>query len=132
VISYLTVLAVDNEDLSLRPGMTGTADITTLVRKNVLLVPNAALRFTPPTPTTARPRSGGSILSRLMPRRPHRVRQTRPTRKSGTRVWVLQAGRPKPVAVKTGATNGRMTEIVGGALTAGTQVITETLASPAP
>ena len=47
VISYQTVLEVDNDDLSLRPGMTGTAEITTLTREQALLVPNAALRFTP-------------------------------------------------------------------------------------
>ena len=47
VVSYPTVLAVSNDDLSLRPGMTGTADIVTVTRENVLLVPNAALRFTP-------------------------------------------------------------------------------------
>jgi len=49
VVSYLAVLAVRNEDLSLRPGMTGTAEIVTLRRENALLVPNAALRFTPAT-----------------------------------------------------------------------------------
>jgi HlyD family secretion protein len=132
VVSYLTVLAVDNDDLSLRPGMTGTADITTLVREHVLLVPNAALRFTPPTPKTARPRSGGSILSMLMPRRPRQVPQAHPPNRGGPRVWMLQEGQPKPVEVKTGATDGRMTEILDGSLKAGIQIITETLSGVAP
>ena len=47
VVTYLTYLAVDNTDLSLRPGMTATAIITATRRDDVLLVPNSALRFTP-------------------------------------------------------------------------------------
>ena len=47
VVTYLTVLNVDNSDLSLRPGMTATADIVVKELKNALLVPNAALRFAP-------------------------------------------------------------------------------------
>jgi HlyD family secretion protein len=47
VVTYLTYLDVDNADLSLRPGMTATATITATQRKDVLLVPNTALRFTP-------------------------------------------------------------------------------------
>ena len=48
VVTYETVLNVDNSDLSLRPGMTATADITVKRIENAILVPNAALRFTPP------------------------------------------------------------------------------------
>src|SRR6185369_1148427 len=47
VITYTTTLEVDNSDLSLRPGMTAAATITTTERKGVLLVPNTALRFSP-------------------------------------------------------------------------------------
>ena len=75
VISYPGVLAVDNKDLSLRPGMTGTAEITTLTRDNVLLVPNAALRFTPPDPEAAvkKPNNNRGALGMLMPRPPSRL-----------------------------------------------------------
>jgi HlyD family secretion protein len=48
VVTYEAVLAVQNEDQALRPGMTGTATIATQRRTGALLVPNAALRFTPP------------------------------------------------------------------------------------
>jgi HlyD family secretion protein len=48
VVTYEAVLEVQNEDLALRPGMTGTATIATEQRADALLVPNAALRFTPP------------------------------------------------------------------------------------
>lgn len=132
VVSYTTVLKVDNEDLSLRPGMTATAEILTDRRENVLLVPNAALRFTPP-------RNGGrrdeSIVSSLMPRppRPQTEKTARPVAgKEATRqVWVLQNNQPVAVEVKTGATNGRMTEILEGGIEAGTQVITDTIAAAA-
>ena len=129
VISYLTVLEVANDDLSLRPGMTGTAEITTLTRENALLVPNAALRFEPPAAGGAQPKQAGiSVMGALMPRMPRQVPRSQQKAGSGTpRVWVLQEGQPVAVDVTTGATNGRMTEITGGDLKAGMQVITEAL-----
>jgi HlyD family secretion protein len=48
VVTYEAVLAVDNAELLLRPGMTASADIVTDEKRGQLLVPNAALRFTPP------------------------------------------------------------------------------------
>ena len=48
VVTYKTLLSVDNSDLALRPGMTATANITVQRVANVMLVPNAALRFSPP------------------------------------------------------------------------------------
>ncbi|ODU51364.1 MAG: efflux transporter periplasmic adaptor subunit [Thiobacillus sp. SCN 63-374] len=129
VVSYLTVLDVDNDDFSLRPGMTGTADITTLIRENALLVPNAALRFTPAPPDAAEKQSGSSVMGALMPRMPRQARKAKPTPNAGgtQRVWVLQDGEPVALDVKTAATNGRVTEVTGGALKAGMQVITEAL-----
>ncbi len=127
VISYLTILEVGNDDLSLRPGMTGTAEIITLTREKALLVPNAALRFSPPV--TTEPTKEGSaknVLSALMPRPPRQTPKAQgKANSSAPRVWVLQDGQPTAIDVKTGATNGRMTEIVGGELKAGIQVITE-------
>jgi HlyD family secretion protein len=130
VISYLTVLDVNNDDLSLRPGMTGTADITTLTRENVLLVPNAALRFAPATTDTAQKKSSTSVISALMPRPPRQTPKAQGAIKAGAQqVWILRDNQATPIEVKTGATNGRMTEIVGGALKAGMAVITETASS---
>ncbi len=126
VISYLTVLEVDNDDLSLRPGMTGTAEITTLTRENALLVPNAALRFTPPETATVQKKSGGSVLRALMPGPPRLPKQQAQSSGNATpRVWVLRDGQPAPLEVRTGASNGRVTEILEGSLTAGMEVITE-------
>jgi HlyD family secretion protein len=136
VISYLTVLDVANDDLSLRPGMTATAEITTLTRTGVLLVPNAALRFTPPAPPAAdaaaegeRPRS--SLVSNLLPRPPRSA--SRRTPETGAddggerRVWVLRDGHPVPVPVQVGATDGSLTEVSSAELEPGMQVITESL-----
>lgn len=130
VISYRTVLKVDNGDLSLRPGMTGTADITTLVRENVLLVPNAALRFSPASTEVAPKKTGGGIAGMLMPRPPRQAPASRGKPGAAPRVWVLRDGQPMSLDVQTGATNGRMTEISGGELKAGVQVITEALDTP--
>ena len=127
VISYPAVLQVDNGDLSLRPGMTGTAEITTLTRENVLLVPNAALRFRPPE-TATEPAANRNVFTAMMPRPRSTARRSQgpETAADGTvRIWVLRDGEAVPLQVKSGATNGRVTEIVAGELQAGMDVITE-------
>jgi HlyD family secretion protein len=131
VISYLTVLEVGNDDLSLRPGMTGTAEITTLTREQALLAPNAALRFTPATAATAQKAPSRSIVGSLMPRPPGQIPRARTRASAGTpRVWVLRDGEPEAVEVETGATDGKVTEIVGGSLEAGVELITEAVSVP--
>ena len=132
VISYPAVLQVDNADLSLRPGMTGTAEITTLTRENALLVPNAALRFRPPEASTERA-SSRSAFTALM-RRPHstsRRVEAPVVAADGTQlIWVLRDGEAVPLQVRTGATNGRVTEILDGELQPGMDVITEIAGTP--
>ncbi len=133
VVSYLTELKVSNDDLSLRPGMTATAEISTATREDALLVPNAALRFTP-APAASKKADSGGILGSLLPRMP-RVASTRAPRdgneKGGTRrVWVLKDGQPVTVAIKTGLTNGRMTEVLEGELKPGMHVITDQVTPP--
>lgn len=127
VVSYETILEVDNQDLSLRPGMTATAEITVAQRKNVLLVPNAALRFTPPEATAKRPqRSLFDSLFRRGPRGPSTPkRKQASTGSDQRRVWTLHEGTPAPVAIRIGATDGTMTEVVGGALKPGTELLVD-------
>lgn len=122
VVTYRTILAVRNDDLALRPGMTATARIITARRPQALLVPNAALRFTPPVASTA---PSGGLVARLVPRAPHTSKQRPVTRRGQTQVWVLQDGLPVAVEVQTGASDGRLTEIVKGQLQAGMPVIVE-------
>lgn len=124
VVTYKTVLDVANDDLALRPGMTATSRIITANRENVLLVPNAALRFTPPT--TMAGGTQGSIVSRLMPRPPQNKKPSaKKTNGAEPQVWVLNEGQPQAIAVKVGASNGRQTEITDGDLKAGMAVITD-------
>lgn len=125
VVTYKTILQVGNDDLALRPGMTATASIVTASREQVLLVPNAALRFTPPT--LAGPAASRSLVARLMPGPPPQAPKNRPaaTPVGAPQVWVLGDNGPQAVAVKTGVSNGRHTEILGGELRAGMAVITE-------
>ncbi|MGN6228271.1 MAG: efflux RND transporter periplasmic adaptor subunit [Dyella sp.] len=126
VVSYLTVLTVNNDDLSLRPGMTATAAIVVSEHKQVLLVPSAALRFTPASANAA-PSSGG-LVSKLMPRPPHGA--SRPAaggNGKARRVWVLRDGQPVAVPVTLGASNGQLSEVASDALQPGMRVITESL-----
>jgi HlyD family secretion protein len=132
VVTYLTYLDVDNADLSLRPGMTATATITATRRQDVLLVPNAALRFSPSAAAPA-PAAKKGIAASLMPAIPGGGR----TRRSGAagastanakQVWVLAAGgkgAPLAVAVTPGISDGHVTEITGGNLKAAMLVITD-------
>ncbi len=130
VVTYKAILNVDNDDLSLRPGMTATAEMVTAERDNALLVPNAALRFTPPKPAEARP-TGGGLVASLLPRPPRSTsnRSAKPaTAKDATqRVWVLRDGQPVAVPVTVGSSDGRMTEVTGESLEPGLPVITASL-----
>ena len=122
VVTYKTVLRVANDDLALRPGMTGTARIVTAKRDNVLLVPNAALRFTPPVAGNA---PSGGIVSRLMPRPPVSNNKTQAATPGTPQVWVLRDGQAVATPVQIGPSNGRQTEITGGDLKPGMPVIVE-------
>ncbi len=131
VVSYPTVLDVSNDDLSLRPGMTATAEISTAIREDALLVPNAALRFTP-SANSARKADSGGILGSLLPRMPRTASSRAPRggneKGGGKQVWVLKDGQPSPLKIKTGLTNGRMTEVLEGELKPGMQVVIDSVA----
>ena len=132
VVTYITYLEVENTDLSLRPGMTATATIKATERRDVLLVPNTALRFTP-TSTSANAANaaaakGGGIVSSLIPsRRPGTAKTATAATGSAAarRVWVLRDGAPVAVAIKPGVSDGRMTEVTSDELQPGTPVITD-------
>ena len=68
VVTYETVLKVNNSDLSLRPGMTATADITVKKVDDAILVPSSALRFTPPVQQKANSATG--LVGALLPHPP--------------------------------------------------------------
>lgn len=124
VVTYTTYLAVKNPELKLRSGMTATAIIETARKNDVLLVPNTALRFRPEVKTQS------DSATRLMMPGPRHVGQktvketTRAVSGKSRTVYVLnQKGDAVKRDVKTGMTDGTMTEILSGDLKAGDKVI---------
>jgi len=132
VVTYPASLDVANTDLTLRPGMTASATVQTVTRQGVLLVPNAALRFTPASAapasaTVATGSSGGGVLGKLMPGMPRVGRASGGGNASGTRqVWLLGAdGQPQRLPVTVGLSDGKLTEVSGSGLAPGAAVIVE-------
>lgn len=130
VVSYLTILKIDNSDLTLRPGMTATADIVTNELESALLVPNAALRYTPEDINEGGGEKSG-MLSKILPKRPgskdkKKATNVQTTSKKQT-VWVLEGNHPKAIPVTVGATNGTLTEIVDGEITESMRVIVDSM-----
>lgn len=127
VVTYQAILSIDNSDLSLRPGMTATADIVVLRLADALLIPNAALRFTPPAAPEDAGEGGGGLLGLLLPRRPSdQPAAPRAPGPGGERtIWVLKAGAAVPIDVTVGATDGLMTQVRTGDLAPGDRVITD-------
>ncbi|MBN9657935.1 MAG: efflux RND transporter periplasmic adaptor subunit [Acidobacteria bacterium] len=103
VITYDVVIAVNNEDLKLFPGMTATVKIVTGRREGVLRVPNAALRFRPDS-------AGPAVASRRGA--------------NAAAVWTMgPEGKPQREPVATGVTDGTFTEVTGKDVAEGTRVI---------
>jgi HlyD family secretion protein len=113
VVTYDTVIAVNNTDLKLKPGMTANVSVIIAERNDVLRAPNSALRFHPPesgSSTNAAPRpSGGGSYPGGGPGS-HPKGERRQTRS----VYVLKDGKPQPVQVKLGITDGIYTEVTDG------------------
>jgi len=129
VVTYKTVLNVNNADLSLRPGMTATADITVKKVKNAILVPNAALRFIPPIKEKETSSSGSGLLNILLPRRhrpPSKQRKDSTANKKLQHVWTLRDGKIFAVAIGIGVTDGRMTEVTNGDIEPGMPLVVDT------
>lgn len=129
VVTYEAIISVDNREMLLRPGMTATAAIIVYSVEHALLVPNLALRFTPPVQSTTVQGDQRGWLSKLMPGPPPmsaHVEETAPTDSSST-VWVLRNGQPTALSVKTGATNGKLTEILSGEIAAGVALLIDSV-----
>jgi HlyD family secretion protein len=116
VVTYNVVIDVDNADLQLLPGMTAFVRITVGEDKNVLRVPNAALRFRPKGDDKGQKgRDEAKAAAAGL------------GAKAGTepqRVHVLRNGKPQPVRVTTGLTDGKFTAVSGDAVKPGDDVIT--------
>lgn len=103
VVTYTVVIQVANPDLKLKPGMTANAAITTNMKKDVLRIPNAALRI--------------RISDRTAPKQAPK----------GPGVWVLEARVPKRIKISTGITDGTYTEVSSGDLVENAEIIVETV-----
>jgi HlyD family secretion protein len=138
VVTYDAVIDVANDDLKLKPGMTATVSVVTDRRQDVLAVPNTALRFRPdgvgPGPQFgpgqnagsggARERGQGQREGGRDSRRESGEDERGPPPVVKRTVYVLVNGEPQPREVITGLSDGRITEITGGELKEGEQVIT--------
>jgi HlyD family secretion protein len=129
VVTYETVLEVDNPDRLLRPGMTATAEIEVRNVSGALLVPNAALRFTPPEPVDE---SSPGIMGALLPGRrfggPER-RQRANGDAQAQKVWVLRNGSAEARTVRIGSSDGTWTEVTGdGGIEPGTELVVDAVA----
>jgi HlyD family secretion protein len=113
VVTFPGSMLVENRDLLLRPGLTATAQILVGEVKNALLVPNAALRFTPPP----------LALDNKPPPPAAKVADG----KQGGRVWVQAnaKAKPEPRDLILGRSDGVATEILSGKLAVGDTVLTD-------
>lgn len=115
VVTYDVVVAVDNGDGALKPGMTATTRIVKAEHDDVLMLPEQALRFLPEGVKTERSGAGG-----------HRSERSASTGADGThrgRAWVLRDGKPVAVPITVGLEDGTSAEVAKGELAEGDQVI---------
>lgn len=122
VVSYKTILSIENEKLLLRPGMTATSEIIVEQVTDALLVPNAALRYAPPQATKEDSGSSGGLLGMIMPGPPGNDKAPK-VKANGKTIWRLENGTPTEVSVTTGQSDGKFTVILEGALVEADQVI---------
>ena len=137
VVTYDAVVGVNNEELLLKPGMTANVEFLVSQKSAVLKIPNAALRFRPPserqpvqvaanqTPARNPAAAGGAGAARRSggagSGQGQRSREGGGNRQ-GT-VYVLRDQQAMPVRVRLGVSDGSFTEIAGGEIKEGDQVI---------
>jgi len=124
VVTYDVVLAVDNSDRALKPGMTANVRIVTAKVDDALLVPSAALRFRPPASGDD---DAGSVTATASARRTEGA----PGAKPGEQVYRLEGGEPVAVPVEVGLSDDTSTQIVSPTVKPGDRVIVR-LKSGAP
>ena len=118
VVTYDVVVKVENPDEILIPGMTAYVNVIIAEKKNVLLLPNAALRYKPAMPL------GKENTGELKPKKEKREANS-------ATVYVFENGVPKPIKVGIGISDNRLTEIITESLKAGDKIIVEEVKSNA-
>jgi len=129
VVTYETVLKVNNSDLVLRPGMTATADVVVKKIDNAILIPSAALRFTPPVQEEKKPSAG--LIGSILPHPPGSGDKQLGDNagKKQQRVWTLKDGQLTAVSITIGSANGGMTEVVEGDIQPGMAAVVDTISA---
>jgi len=127
VVTYDVVVSVNNPENLLLPGMTAYVNITVAERKDVLLVPNTALRFKPSVDDKlnsngkknrdSNSKNGGSGGSKDGKRGKSKRDE------SSGKVYILEMDNAKPVKLSLGITDNRNTEVTSGELKEGDKVI---------
>ncbi|MBF0329368.1 MAG: efflux RND transporter periplasmic adaptor subunit [Nitrospirae bacterium] len=112
VVTYDVVIRVDNSELKLKPGMTANVAIIITTAKDVMKIPNAALRF------KMQDKKAG-------PQKDARKEKGQPDK--GRSLWVLENNAPKMLKIVTGISDGNFTEVVSGDLKEGQEIILESL-----
>jgi len=128
VVTYETILRVDNNDMVLRPGMTASADIVVMKVENVITIPNSALRFK--MTQDSETKSSDSIVNSLLPHPPKQEsKQQEEVIVSGSKqqVYVLKDGKPVAVSITTGVTDDVVTQVVDGDIEPGMSVVVGTI-----
>jgi len=131
VVSYDVIIEVSNPDLLLKPGMTANVTILIDQRENILKVPSGALRFQPATEQkeSSSKRNEGMNMARNLPP-PENIDSAKPNpsglRKTGQNaLWILSPqGKPEPVLVQIGISDGTSTQVITDKLKEGDKVIT--------
>jgi HlyD family secretion protein len=137
VVTYTAVIAVKNPDMKLLPGMTANITIPVARRDNVLMVPNAALRFKPNLSEKEQQELREKMDNKQGAQRPDRRNQPSDAqaqgsaqsgeaagRRQGQIIWLLGSDKKLvPRFIRTGITNGRVTEIVAGEVQEGDVVV---------
>ncbi len=121
VVTYNVVVAVDNIDKSLLPGMTAYVNIIIAQRKDVVMVANAALRYRPADTANRADKSRSE-------KKPQEERQNERKKADATSmgtVYVLEKGLPSAKRIAVGITDNRNTEVLSGDLKEGMIVIME-------
>lgn len=106
VVTYDVVIKVDNLGLKLKPGMTANVSVITAVKKDILKIPNAALRFKP------------ADIERDN------------SKERGPGVWIIEKDKPKRIRVKIGISDGSYTELIEGEVKENVELIVESLTKP--
>ena len=124
VVTYDVVVAVDNADQSLLPGMTAYVNIIIAERKDILIVPNAALRFRPADAVTRTEKSRSENKSQDGRLKMGKDERNKADVQMGT-VYVLENGKSKSIRIAVGITDNRNTEVLSGDFKEGATIILE-------